>query len=819
MGCSQGTTMRRDWYSLNESSKSRIVNAIDLMLRDGSFFSIAQFHGWPANRDRRPDGSWEYGYCEHATERFGGWHREFLYKFESLLETADRANGNDGTIGLPYWDWCNNPSIPPELLQWREFPISGIPEEYRNLAGMDQQTRARYATQSGGISLAVRSTQVRNKTAEVRNMWRLHNFPQFISKEGNNLGGYRDLEQIHDSIHGEVGGIMTNLDLAAFHPIFWVHHCNIDRLLETYLELNSDSEGEISRNAASRPLAPWRTSVSSTFELRGSRYARLANDLVPQELMEAMNQVQISMVSNRDGVQSIPAKDITQPVRFKAITNLQITVDLKRLNGHSFNVYAFALPIGQKRFSPYGNPSTWDQDKYFVGSCTILHGRDLRFCSNCQRANEFTINLEIERGLAKLGISRNHCNILVLYHDLTNGRILSGKQVYNSGLINNGTPHEIKGPFFADSDDLRSGMRSADVLSLQKYLTAKGWYDGKLDGIFAGRTRASSINFQNFFGLRVDAVWGPKTKDLVLNKSILSEEPDNNGDYRNFEPGSKITYTLKSCPRYLKHSQLLKEIDRAFDQWEPHCGLTFERSPSKQSADIDIYWEDITADNLLLGHGRGGLLAKSCLKTICFDESENWILQDQSHVPYLGGFFFYNVMLHHVGKVIGLSNSGNSDDIMYPFYDSTLKTLSEGDVEAAKILYGTPGRYGKQQCHPRQVGVKLIDIRSEFQHNNILPRTNEAYKKQKAKLDPIRPGGSARGHIPKPTGVPRREATTTESPPLQYRQGIQTMGGNGNIIREYRNEKPKYINEQKAVVPQEYESNNKIRVSRNVFQM
>jgi len=244
--------------------------------------------------------------------------------------------------------------------------------------------------------------------------------------------------------------------------------------------------------------------------------------------------------------------------------------------------------------------------------------------------------------------------------------------------------------------------------------------------------------------------------------------------------------------------QLLKEIDRAFDQWEPHCRLIFNRVPNNSKAHISIYWEDVTSDNLLNGHGRGGLLAKSCQNMIVFDESENWIQQD-GKVPYLGGFYFYNVMLHHVGKVIGLSSSGNRDDVMYPFYDSTKKTLCEGDVEAAKILYGTPGRYGKQQIHRRQTGAKRIEVRRGYQHNNLPPRTNWAYKKQRAQLDPIRRGGSIGGLLPKTTtGVPRREASRSLQPP--YGQGVQRVGGNGNVNQGYRNEQPNYVNEPMAVV-------------------
>ncbi|NER45216.1 MAG: tyrosinase family protein [Symploca sp. SIO1A3] len=38
------------------------------------------------------------------------------------------------------------------------------------------------------------------------------------------------LENPHNAIHGWVGGVMGIVSYAAYDPIFWAHHCNIDRL-------------------------------------------------------------------------------------------------------------------------------------------------------------------------------------------------------------------------------------------------------------------------------------------------------------------------------------------------------------------------------------------------------------------------------------------------------------------------------------------------------------------------------------------------------------------------------------------------------------
>jgi tyrosinase len=43
----------------------------------------------------------------------------------------------------------------------------------------------------------------------------------------NEPGTYSSLEDVHNSIHGEVGGNvghMAELDYSAFDPVFWLHH-------------------------------------------------------------------------------------------------------------------------------------------------------------------------------------------------------------------------------------------------------------------------------------------------------------------------------------------------------------------------------------------------------------------------------------------------------------------------------------------------------------------------------------------------------------------------------------------------------------------
>ncbi|CAG8701000.1 15865_t:CDS:2, partial [Dentiscutata erythropus] len=59
-----------------------------------------------------------------------------------------------------------------------------------------------------------------------------------------NYGHYASIEFVHDAVHGAVGGTgghMANPDLAAFDPIFFLHHCNVDRFLAIWQAINPNA--------------------------------------------------------------------------------------------------------------------------------------------------------------------------------------------------------------------------------------------------------------------------------------------------------------------------------------------------------------------------------------------------------------------------------------------------------------------------------------------------------------------------------------------------------------------------------------------------
>lgn len=83
---------------------------------------------------------------------------------------------------------------------------------------------------------------------------------------------------------------------------------------------------------------------------------------------------------------------------------------------------------------------------------------------------------------------------------------------------------------------LKVGSRHADVWELQGRLQFIGFYSGKIDGQFGWQTYWAVRNFQWEFGLKVDGIVGPKTKNMLVRAT------------KNWSPSAQRTGTGTSRP-------------------------------------------------------------------------------------------------------------------------------------------------------------------------------------------------------------------------------------------------------------------------------
>jgi tyrosinase-like protein/polyphenol oxidase-like protein len=166
--------------------------------------------------------------CEHGSFYFPSWHRMYLYFFDRIL----RAAAGDPNLALPYWDWTD-PAQRTLPLPFQQ-PVNASNSLY--IAPPGRPT----GVDSGTFSLSSSAVDDSGALADV-------DFDTGGSL-GNGFGSgpaspaqfnsaTGDLEmQPHNIVHSDLGGLMSVIDTAAQDPIFWLHHANIDRLWNKWIE-------------------------------------------------------------------------------------------------------------------------------------------------------------------------------------------------------------------------------------------------------------------------------------------------------------------------------------------------------------------------------------------------------------------------------------------------------------------------------------------------------------------------------------------------------------------------------------------------------
>jgi hypothetical protein len=170
----------------------------------------ANIHGTTLSPGSWPAGA-PFATCEHsplAGQFFLSWHRMYLYYFERILR---KACGNPD-FALPYWDWTTNPRLPPPF---RDPTIGANPNHLHDAT--------RVAGINNGDPMPASAVDASPDLAQ-------NNYFNFQS----GLEGTP-----HGTVHTTIGGNMGNFAGAGRDPIFWLHHCNIDRLWEVWLYTGS----------------------------------------------------------------------------------------------------------------------------------------------------------------------------------------------------------------------------------------------------------------------------------------------------------------------------------------------------------------------------------------------------------------------------------------------------------------------------------------------------------------------------------------------------------------------------------------------------
>ncbi|KAF8471757.1 hypothetical protein BDZ91DRAFT_760403 [Kalaharituber pfeilii] len=246
---------------------------------DLSWWGIAGIHGapyeaWQMDPNVGPAGPYNtwLGYCTHGSPIFSTWHRPYVLLLEQslqrrALEIAEQFTGPSHDtyaaaaeqLRLPYWDW-SDPVTQSDLPHVTKPGTGGVPVQttinnplfqynFKNsadvAASFTNETNVKlgiwmWTTRSplpdgtaqnsiSSASMADGFTSRRAATYDAFSFSDINGFNEFSTS----------IENIHNSVHVAVGGTnpvghMSTVEAAAFDPIFWLHHCNVDRLIAMY---------------------------------------------------------------------------------------------------------------------------------------------------------------------------------------------------------------------------------------------------------------------------------------------------------------------------------------------------------------------------------------------------------------------------------------------------------------------------------------------------------------------------------------------------------------------------------------------------------
>lgn len=200
----------------------------------------------------------------HGTWSFFPWHRAFVYYYERILGSLV---GDLNGFRLPYWDWEN---------------VRTLPNSYRSPGSSSNSlwNPNRNSSLAAGASLP--STDGTNSRIGL-----LESLTSFSDFGGGSTWGGACESDPHNPIHMDVGLPqspwldMGNLGYAARDPIFFAHHCRIDKLWSNWNNLAAAGQ---TAGAYENPSDPTFTSLRwSFYDENGKAVSISATDVLDHQ--------------------------------------------------------------------------------------------------------------------------------------------------------------------------------------------------------------------------------------------------------------------------------------------------------------------------------------------------------------------------------------------------------------------------------------------------------------------------------------------------------------------------------------------------------
>jgi len=261
---------RMNVSNLTDKQLDSFRNAMEkfMKIRDNRGYShMAGLHGAP---------DW---YCWHhegnyrnivlRARLFLPWHRAYLKCFEDYLRD------HDASAAQCWWDWTSplshtqgipkayaDPNVGTKPNPLFKFHMSIPPQSDPNLpdnASIDRDT--------------IRDPDLPRRLPNTSDIERLYEIEDF--------GAFSDAleDNFHDRVHGWCGGDMSDVTTAGYDPVFWAHHCNVDRIWSIWQLRHGNSS--MPPDLLNLSLPPFRYTVREVLSIHdlGYEYATTSSEV------------------------------------------------------------------------------------------------------------------------------------------------------------------------------------------------------------------------------------------------------------------------------------------------------------------------------------------------------------------------------------------------------------------------------------------------------------------------------------------------------------------------------------------------------------
>ncbi|TPQ27214.1 tyrosinase family protein [Methylomonas koyamae] len=234
--------IRKNHTTLTPDEKARFIAALLQLKANGVYDRYVRHH-----RELFNSGI-------HRSVLFLPWHREFLRRLELDLQAIDAS------VSLPYWDWTTDRNANSSLWDDDFMGGNGVPR-----GGAVQN--GPFAFGSGRWPLTERDSP--SDPVELTRDLQLSQLPTantvraVLASVPYRVFVRNAENQSHNTVHTSVGGAAGTAS-SPNDPIFFLLHCNVDRLWALWQRQHPDQaafQGDANFNL-NTPLEPWQNEVS-----------------------------------------------------------------------------------------------------------------------------------------------------------------------------------------------------------------------------------------------------------------------------------------------------------------------------------------------------------------------------------------------------------------------------------------------------------------------------------------------------------------------------------------------------------------------------